>query len=502
MRLAFVQRFTETARDIRRFLIIALGLGIAGLVVAMLSAVVLIDRARLHTAAVRHTFEVELAIQNFRVPMWQAEAARRGFIITPNPGALMVYRESSAELMPALDRLSALTMDNPNQIRRIARLRALAKQIMRMRAQSIAAARRASVNAADRAAWIDESVPLLLAVRAISGEMRQEEQRLLAGREAQQAASIATFYTILAIAGMLVVVVAVLTALTLLRYTSDLTRSRDQLRDLADGLEDSVRERTADLTRANDEIQRFAYIVSHDLRAPLVNVLGFTGELETATGTFRALVDKVERDSPALLSPDAVVAAREDLPEAIGFIRRSTQKMDRLINAILKMAREGRRAITPEPLDLDAMVADISATLHHRLDTLGAEIAVAAPLPAITSDRIAVEQILSNLLENSVKYLDPTRPGRIMLSGRREGGQVTLSIADNGRGVDPRDHQRIFDLFRRSGVQDQPGEGIGLAHVRALTYRLGGRIELDSSLGSGATFRLTLPATIAEVNEG
>jgi signal transduction histidine kinase len=74
---------------------------------------------------------------------------------------------------------------------------------------------------------------------------------------------------------------------------------------------------------------------------------------------------------------------------------------------------------------------------------------------------------------------------------------VIVSVADNGRGIDARDHQRIFDLFRRSGQQDQPGEGIGLAHVRALAYRLGGTIDVDSALGEGSTFRLNLPATFS-----
>jgi len=77
------------------------------------------------------------------------------------------------------------------------------------------------------------------------------------------------------------------------------------------------------------------------------------------------------------------------------------------------------------------------------------------------------------------------------------GNRVILSVIDNGRGIDPRDHQRVFDLFRRSGSQDQPGEGIGLAHVRALAYRLGGTIDVQSTLGEGATFRLNLPALLA-----
>ena len=283
----------------------------------------------------------------------------------------------------------------------------------------------------------------------------------------------------------------------ILRYTKDLTRSRDELRLLNEDLEGAVRERTSDLQRANDEIQRFAYIVSHDLRSPLVNVMGFTAELESAAVRLGAMMDRVETKAPDLIERDALLAAREDLPEAIGFIRTSTQKMDRLINAILRLSREGRRPITPERLDMDALVGNIVDTLRHRIDELGVEVAIGANLPDITCDRLAIEQIISNIVENAIKYLNSGRGGRVEIRGHTESGRAIFEIADNGRGIDRKDHERIFDLFRRSGQQDQPGEGIGLAHTRALAYRLGGTISVESELGRGATFRVNLPITYA-----
>ena len=150
--------------------------------------------------------------------------------------------------------------------------------------------------------------------------------------------------------------------------------------------------------------------------------------------------------------------------------------------------------LTPEPVEVGALLAQIRGSLQHQLDDRGATIEVQEPLPGVTVDRFSLEQILSNLIENAVKYLDPARAGHIVVSGERRGPRVSFAIADNGRGIDARDHQRIFDLFRRSGRQDQPGEGIGLAHVRALALRLGGTIDVTSELGKGATFRLTLPA--------
>jgi signal transduction histidine kinase len=206
------------------------------------------------------------------------------------------------------------------------------------------------------------------------------------------------------------------------------------------------------------------------------------------------LLERAEAEAPALVTDEMRVAIREDVPESIGFIRSSTQKMDRLINAILKLSREGRRTVSAEFLNMDELVQGIADSLHHRVGDLGAEIVLEKPLPNVITDRVAIEQILSNLIENAVKYLQPGRPGRIVVSGRRESSKVIYAIADNGRGIDPKDHERIFDLFRRSGMQDQPGEGIGLAHVRASAYRLGGIVTCESALGQGATFRVSLPA--------
>ena len=328
-------------------------------------------------------------------------------------------------------------------------------------------------------------------IRDLGQAMEREEQRLLAIRDAELRASMRAFYVALSIAGVLLLIVASLSLITVLRYTRDLAASRDTLRDFADSLEELVRERTADLTRANEEIQRFAYIVSHDLRSPLVNVMGFTAELDAATVAIGALIDRAETACPDIVTDDARNAAREDLPEAIGFIRSSTEKMDRLIAAILKLSREGRRVITPEPIDMTGLIGGISDTLQHSIGGQGARLTIEGALPDIVSDRLAIEQIFSNLIENAVKYLQPGRPGLIRVRGVQEGTHISYEIEDNGRGIAATDHQRVFDLFRRSGNQDQPGEGIGLAHVRALAYRLGGVIDVRSELGTGATFRLS-----------
>ena len=307
-----------------------------------------------------------------------------------------------------------------------------------------------------------------------------------------------------AIAQWLTIVAALATAalaggfwLMTARYLATLRQAQAELANVNASLEQRVQDRTAALRKANEEVQRFAYIVSHDLRSPLVNIMGFTSELEAA----RILVGSkiaASRDAETMpIDAELRQTVEEELPEAIGFIRTSALKMDRLIKAILQLSREGTRRLTPETVELGAIVAGIRDSLKTMVEAKGAEIVVET-LPTLISDRLTVEQILSNLIENAVKYLSPGRPGRIVVSGRTIGGDVEVAVADNGRGIDARDMERVFELFRRAGVQDQPGEGIGLANVRAQATRLGGTVTCRSTLGQGSTFTLTLPRVLSE----
>lgn len=488
----FLDRLTREGR-IGRVLVAFMAAGFLALLAAVLAAIWTTRRAQEYTGWVNHTYEVSLAISAAEELVERGETSRRGFLLAGEERYVEVHNRARAELSVAIDRVARLTSDNSRQRARFAALRRVLAGLDRRRLQTIAL-RRAGRAEEARAVFVAEGdFARLRFIRDLFAAMEADERNLLAGRAAAQERVVGAFYVILGIAGVVLVLVAIATLLAVLKYTRDIAASRDSLRELNDTLEEQVAERTADLSRANEEIQRFAYIVSHDLRSPLVNVMGFTAELSTATTALGELVDRVEEREPAILTEEARLAAREDLPEAIGFIRTSTAKMDRLINAILTLSRQGRRTLSPEPLDLAAMVEAITDSMRHTMDERGVEVVVERPMPPLVADRLAVEQILSNLVENATKYLQPGRPGRVTVSAQRSGPRVTVSVADNGRGIDPRDHGRIFDLFRRSGRQDQPGEGIGLAHVRALAYRLGGTVTVRSTLGEGATFDLSLP---------
>ncbi len=276
----------------------------------------------------------------------------------------------------------------------------------------------------------------------------------------------------------------------------ELTAANAALQAGRERLEAAVLERTADLTLANDEIQRFAYIVSHDLRAPLLNIIGFTAELSHATDTLNRFVAENLEPAGIRVPQEVREASRDDLPEAIRFIQTSTAKMDRLITAILRLSREGRRVLAPEQIDMAVLLGGIADSVRQLADSAGARVTIGAT-PAITSDRLAIEQVFSNLVENALKYLQPGRPGQVTISGIAEDGWVRYEVADNGRGIALRDLDRIFELFRRAGPQDTTGEGIGLAHVKALLRRLGGSILCESTPGEGSTFIVKLPTVLA-----
>jgi signal transduction histidine kinase len=447
------------------------------------------------TRWVAHTYEVEGAISDFLILDERTETARRGYLLSHDPVFDLTVSNTAKELARALLTIQQLTTDSAVQQANVVRLRSLVDTQQRAIAVSMAFARAGHSDTSGF--YRDEGVAATRSIRQLSAEMTALEQRNLAIRNAGQQSTVNQLIVVAIAATLLLIGLAIGSVWVILRYTRQLNISRAELHDLNAGLETQVATRTADLQRANDEIQRFAYIVSHDLRSPLVNVMGFTAELEAAAKPLTVLLERAEAEAPGIVTEDARTAVRSDLPESIGFIRTSTQKMDRLINAILQLSRQGRRILTPEPVEMARLVQAIADNLKHRSTELGAEIEVAPTLPPIVSDRLALEQIFSNLVENALKYLKPGRPGRIAIIGRADAGRIVYEVTDNGRGVDPRDQERIFDLFRRAGPQDQPGEGIGLAHVRALAYRIGGTVTCESALDQGATFRVSLPARLS-----
>lgn len=463
-------------------------------------------RARTDALWVTHTVEVESQIGTVQLQIQRAENAVRGFLVTKDNNYRSDFEKAEALIGPSISRLQKLTQDNPIEQRNVAELDNLVKQRLQFLLRAVSDIENDHTDQARSSLMEISRNDEMDRILDVGRNMRVEENRLfeLRTEAADRSQSLNMFVTI---AGSAFIVLLAILSILLIRSS---TRARDQaeatLRNINLNLESAVDERTGDLREANQEIQRFAYIVSHDLRSPLVNIMGFTSELEELRGDIFSRISRYSRAAdaapPEAISEggtDELILAPEDqklssdFSEALGFIKSSIGKMDRLISAILKLTREGRREFNPVNVDMRALLQEIANSMTHQTTEAHAQINI-DPLPNLVSDRLALEQIFSNLLENALKYLRNDVPGEISVRGRTKLGFVVYDVIDNGRGIDPNDHDRIFDLFRRAGTQDKPGQGIGLAHVRALVRRLGGSITVSSELDKGSTFTIALPA--------
>jgi len=490
--LSSIGRFLRE-RTLGRSVVLLLAGALALLLLVNLSTFVLIQRTADFNGQVDTTWQLRRVARTLLLNLKDAETAQRGYLLTGQPAFLMTYNQSRDEaprLLTQLDRLAGgdeVAQASVEAVNRLSRDKFLEMTaIIDLVRQGRSAEGLAQVRSGRGKQLMDQ----------LDAEISTLDSHLGArvSRQTAQSESSAVFTIVVnGVAALLIVLLALVVLLMVWRYLEELKRARAEVDRVNAGLEDMVKARTSALIRANEEVQRFAYIVSHDLRSPLVNVMGYTAELEQAGKTIDLQMTKVETLAPGLVEQDALTAARDDIPEAVGFIRASTEKMDRLINAILKLSREGRRSLAPETLDVGIMAERIADSIRHQIEAGGSEFVVCEIVP-FESDRLSIEQIFGNLIDNAVKYLDPQRPGRIKVSGRDlPGGWVEYDITDNGRGIAAKDHERIFELFRRAGRQDRQGEGLGLAFVRNSVRRLGGTIEVESVLGEGSTFRLKFP---------
>ncbi len=259
--------------------------------------------------------------------------------------------------------------------------------------------------------------------------------------------------------------------------------------------------RTAeDLRSTNEELKSFVYSVSHDMRAPLVNVKGFTIELEQTLKEALELLETASRGLSVEKQDALNQLLRQDVPEAVGFIVSSIDRMNGLINAMLKLSRYGGRELNPEPVDLTALTRFLLDTLTHQIEQKRVAVTI-GELPVIVADRMAIEQIIGNLLDNAVKYLDPGRPAELAISAERSEKGTIIRVRDNGRGIAQEDISKIFEIFRRAGKQDVPGEGMGLSYVKALVRRHGGRLWCQSTPGIGSTFSFIIPHNSSDLGK-
>lgn len=486
---------TLTSRFFVQFTIGLLVVGFLALFAIIGMTIWLGDRAQVYFNEVIEARDTRASAVELRNAVQLAESSQRGFLVTGNEIYLAPYSSARSIAYRQLDEVTRNLAPSQEKGPAVQRMAKLVSEKFSEMDETIALKRARKDSEALSAFRTNRGKALMDEANVFfSAVIQSADDRLTVG-VSEQRVNAALLRLVSLVAGVVITIVVGGVIITVLRYTRELAAAQDQLRTMNVSLEERVKVRTADLARANDEIQRFAYIVTHDLRAPLVNIMGFTSELEGSVSSLQALIDKSKsgHDPADPLVKEAGVAT-VDLAEAIGFIRSSTKKMDNLINAILKLSREGRRLLQPEKIELRDVVKTSSAAIQHQLLAANGHVKVELDAPTIISDKLSLEQVFGNLFDNAVKYRSIHRPLQIVVRAHAApGDKIAIEIEDNGRGIAEQDLERVFELFRRAGSQDQPGEGIGLAQVRTIVRNLDGEIDVTSSFDKGTTFHIVLP---------
>jgi signal transduction histidine kinase len=283
--------------------------------------------------------------------------------------------------------------------------------------------------------------------------------------------------------------------------TDSLRRSSEQIQLLNGSLERRVAERTAELAEANRDLalknqenEMFVYSVSHDLRSPLVNLQGFSKELDAVAVDVKTLLNK--EGVPEAVRTEATALLDGDVKQALHFIQTAVGRLGSIIEALLRLSRVGRVEYQNVAVDMNALVTRIVESMSAGL--YDAEVNVQVhELPPCVGDVGALEQLFANLLGNAVKYRDPARATVIEVGTVRDpatAGIHAYFVRDNGLGIPPSHQEKIFQAFKRAHPNVASGEGMGLAIVRRIVQRHGGAISVESAEGRGSTFVVTLPA--------
>ena len=226
------------------------------------------------------------------------------------------------------------------------------------------------------------------------------------------------------------------------------------------------------LEAKNAELERFTYTVSHDLRSPLVTIGAFISHVEESA------------------AKGDLASVRADLDR----IRRASAKMDHLLKDLLDLSRIGHVMAPPEAVPFEALAREAAALVHGRLEARGIEVDIQAGLPMVKGDRVRILEVIQNLLDNAAKFMGGQENPRIEIGARGEGEDVVFFVRDNGVGIDPRHHDRIFGLFDKLDSGGD-GTGVGLALVKRIIELHGGRIWVESEGGKGSAFYFTLPVS-------
>jgi PAS domain S-box-containing protein len=238
------------------------------------------------------------------------------------------------------------------------------------------------------------------------------------------------------------------------------------------------------------ELEDYLYITSHDLRSPLVNIQGFSQRLQKQTDKIKSQLENCEMDSMAKMELDKITAI--EIPKTLDFIFSSIAKMETLINGLLQLSRTGRVKVSIDRIDMNKLIKTVLAAHNYQISELTANIIV-EDLPECYGDEQQLNQLFSNLISNAIKYRNRDRIFELTIKAIYSFNRVIYSIADNGIGISPKFHQKIWNIFYRVHSQTQIfGDGMGLSIVKQIAERHHGKVWVESDEEQGSTFFIEL----------
>lgn len=267
----------------------------------------------------------------------------------------------------------------------------------------------------------------------------------------------------------------------------------EELEQLVAARTTELRLRGAQLEAKNAELSDFLYIASHDLRAPLINLSGFSHVLQEDMGKLETLMQPPEGNGGGAPQDRERLwpQLKADMAESVDFILRSTAKMDVLVSALLELSRIGTRPHQLQRIDTRQLVQEILDASQFQIAAKQISVHVGV-LPEVLGDALRINQVFSNLIDNAIKYM-PQRDGARIEIGCETHDAHHFYVRDNGPGIRRADQSKVFRPFTRLGANGVPGDGVGLAAVHKIVEKHGGKVWVVSELGAGSTFWFTLP---------
>ena len=238
----------------------------------------------------------------------------------------------------------------------------------------------------------------------------------------------------------------------------------------------------------NKELENFLYVTSHDIRSPLVNIQGFSKEIEKAMQDIDEIINN--NTDVQLIREKTEFYFEKDISESLNFIFSSTEKMENLLTGLLKLSRMGRFTLTIEEINMNELCKEVASNFEYKIQELGIQLKI-NQLPPCQGDRNMINQVISNLIDNAIKYLKPNVKGSIIIDGYQEGDFSIYTVEDNGIGIKPQDQMKIFEIFKRFN-KNIDGEGIGLTMIKKIIERHKGEIWLESEYNVGSKFYISI----------